>query len=117
MESMNYESIYANICAYTSDDEEAANELLHIIKITLIESFDAIKNLNEKQDQGLISEISHKLRISFSLIGSNDLLDWAIILDESIALKTEMKIVEETFKVFLKSFEDLIVALQNDIHQ
>ena len=110
---MNKESVLENISIYSGGDSTMTNELIDLIKTAVNEAAIELASFNVANNQAAIAALAHKLRISMSLIGEETVLNQAILLDESVAMHTELTLVESTFTAFKISLNEIKTIMKD----
>lgn len=110
---MNKESVLENISIYSDGDTSMTNELIDLIKTAVNEAAIELASFNVTHNQGDIAAMAHKLRISISLIGEEEVLNQGILLDESVAMHTELALVESTFTAFKISLNEIKTIMKD----
>ncbi len=114
MEQPDKQKIYNNIVTFCSGDEESAKELLVLIQSSVQEAAQAFAQMQLERHPNEIAQLVHRMRFSFSLIGSQELQDQSLAIEESIVAKNMDAALTSTYHVFLQNFENLHRVLKNE---
>jgi len=115
MERIYKQKIYDNIVTFCSGDEESAKELLVLIQSSVQEASQAFAQMQLERHANEIAQLVHRLRFSFSVIGSQELQDQSLAIEESIVAKNMDATLTDAYSVFLQNFEDLHCALKKEL--
>jgi hypothetical protein len=114
MERIDKQKIYDNIVTFCSGDEESAKELLVLIQSSVQEAAQAFAQMQLERHANEIAQLVHRLRFSFSVIGSQVLQDQSLAIEESIVAKNIDASLTDTYNAFLHNFEHLHRVLKKE---
>lgn len=104
---MNSASVKDSITSFCGDDEESASEMLALVKKSVADSVKEIEPLEMSNHSKEIGAIVHRLRFTFSVLGTSELLAMAVSIEEAVDEKAIDQYVEDLYLTFRGKFTEL----------